>query len=154
MSYYCWTHRKLWACPIETQRRQTLFLYLLSMWAFIPLSTSPSILPPAGGGDPLLCQLSPMMFNSNRNIVPGENDFILWKTMLPHSFISPRRPPRPPLNPRSGCYSLLCLRMTLHLWITCAPPVLCPWLILVRCFSLVPPLSALKVDAVSFILRH
>lgn len=43
-------------------------------------------------GDPLLCQLFPMMLNSNRNIVSGENDFILWKTILPHSFISLRLP--------------------------------------------------------------
>lgn len=60
----------------------------------------------SAGGDPLLCQLFPMMLNSNRNIVSGENDFILWKTILPHSFISPRRP-LSPLNPNSSCYSLL-----------------------------------------------
>lgn len=60
----------------------------------------------SAGGDPLLCQLFPMMLNSNRNIVSGENDFILWKTILPHSFISPRWP-LSPLNPNSSCYSLL-----------------------------------------------
>lgn len=57
-----------------------------------PRAPTTTLFFPAGGGDPLLCQLFPMMLNSNRNIVSGENDFILWKTILPHSFISPRRP--------------------------------------------------------------
>lgn len=103
-------------------------------------------------GDPLLCQLFPMMLNSNRNIVSGENDFILWKTILPYSFISLRLP-RSPLIPHSGFYSRLyslyqCL--PLYLWITCALGIFYPWLIFFSSavslfFLLSLSLSALKI---------
>ena len=80
-------------------------------------------------GDPLLCQLYPMMLNSNRNIVSGENDFILWKTILPHSFIS-FRPPLSPLIPYFYFYGLLyrlspslSVSNSLPFWTTSAFPV-------------------------------
>lgn len=45
-------------------------------------------------GDPLLCQLFPMMLNSHWNIVSGENCFIR-KTTLAHSFNSVTLPLSP-----------------------------------------------------------